>query len=107
MKLGETIRIDVESPEEDLQEYAIPVNNGQSYELRKESYDGSWFITWGDLLSGSSNAPNSYNEWAIRRGEQDDIESETPPDNRASLFYVVRDGRQGSAIWWFNIEVES
>jgi hypothetical protein len=35
-------------------------------------------------------------------GEQD--ETETPPDDIARMYYVVRDGRQGVNWFWFELE---
>jgi hypothetical protein len=100
--LGSTLQVEVDSPEEDLQTFLIPVNNGESYEERSEAYQGDWYRTWGDFLSGSSDDPMSYNQWMLVQGEQD--ETEIPLNNRARLYYVVRDGRQG--VNWFWIEVE-
>lgn len=101
--LGSTLQIEIDSPAEDLQTFLIPVNNGESYEERSEAYQGDWYRTWGDFLSGSSDDPMSYNQWILVQGEQD--ETETPPDNRARLYYVVRDGRQGVNWFWFEVEV--
>jgi hypothetical protein len=100
--LGSTLQVEVDSPEEDLQTFLIPVNNGESYEERSEAYQGDWYRTWGDFLSGTSDDPMSYNQWMLVQGEQD--ETEMPLNNRARLYYVVRDGRQG--VNWFWIEVE-
>jgi hypothetical protein len=101
--LGLTVQIEVDSPEEDLQTFLIPVNNGESFEERDEAYQGDWYRTWGEFLSGSSDDPMSYNHWTLVQGEQD--ETEMPPNNRARLYYVVRDGRQGVNWFWFELEV--
>lgn len=101
--LGSTLQIEVDSPEEDLQTFLIPVNNGESYEERSEAYQGGWYRTWGEFLSGSSDDPKSYNQWTLIQGEQD--ETETPPDDRARIYYAVRDGRQGVNWFWFEVEV--
>jgi hypothetical protein len=101
--LGTTLQIEVDSPEEDLQTFLIPVNNGESYEERSEAYQGDWYRTWGEFLSGSSDDPMSYNQWTLVQGEQD--ETETPPGDRARLYYSVRDGRQGVNWFWFEVEV--
>jgi hypothetical protein len=101
--LGSTVQIEVDSPEEDLQTFLIPVNNGESYEERSEAYQGDWYRTWGGFLSGSSDDPMSYNQWLLVQGEQD--ETEMPVDNRARLYYAVRDGRQGVNWFWFEVEV--
>jgi hypothetical protein len=101
--LGTTLQIEVDSPEEDLQTFLIPVNNGESYEERSEAYQGDWYRTWGEFLSGSSDDPKSYNQWTLIQGEQD--ETETPPGDRARLYYSVRDGRQGVNWFWFEVEV--
>jgi hypothetical protein len=103
-ELGDRIRIEVSSPEEHLQTYPIPVNNGESTEDRDEAYQGSWYRTWGDLLSGSSDDPDSFNEWQLFQDSQDD--EETPPADRAFMYYVVRDGRQGVDWWWFEVEAD-
>lgn len=101
--LGSTVQIEIDSPEEDLQTFLIPVNNGESYEERSEAYQGDWYRTWGEFLSGSSDDPMSYNQWLLVQGEQDELEM--PVDNRARLYYAVRDGRQGVNWFWFEVEV--
>lgn len=101
--LASVLRVDVVSPEDDLQTFPVAVNNGESFEDRDESYAGSWFRTWGTLLAGSSDDPASYNEWAFAPGEQDPEDVLAPPDERARLYYVVRDGRQGVNWFWFEV----
>ena len=98
-----TLQVEVDSPEEDLQTYLIPVNNGESFEERPEAYQGAWYRTWGKLLSATSDDPSSYNQWLLSPGEQD--EGETPTDDLARMYYVVRDGRQGVNWFWFTVEV--
>ena len=99
---GQRLRIDTTSPEDDLQEYRIPINGGASFEDGIEEYTGQWFITWGGLLSPISLDAESYNEWTLT-AEGDDASS--PPDGLAHLYYVVRDGRNGSASWSFSVRV--
>ncbi|PRQ04566.1 hypothetical protein ENSA5_06900 [Enhygromyxa salina] len=98
-----TLQIEIDSPEEDLQSFLIPVNNGETYETRDEAYQGDWYRTWGEFLSGTSDDPMSYNQWTLTQGEQD--ETELQPGDRARVYYVVRDGRQGVNWFWFEVEV--
>ena len=99
------VQVEVDSPEEDLQTYLVPVNNGESYEERSETYQGDWYRTWGTLLSGTSDDPSSFNRWTLTQGEQD--EGEAPVGDLARLYYVVRDGRQGVNWFWFEMQVEA
>lgn len=101
--LDRTLQIEVDSPEEDLQTYLIPVNNGESFEERDEAYAGEWFRTWGTLLSSTSDDPESFNQWRLSPGSQDELER--PEDDLARLYYVVRDDRQGVNWFWFNLQV--
>jgi hypothetical protein len=94
---GSTVRVYTTSPEEDLQVYPVDVNNGESSEEKTETYEGDWYRTWGELLETGSDDPESYNDWILTPGRQDD--GERPPDDRAFLYYVLRDGRQG-VNWW-------
>lgn len=101
---GDTLKILTNAPETDLQEYLVPINGGaDGSEPRTETYDGSWFRTWGTLLANSSDDPMSMDDWTMKRGSQD--ETETAPDGRATLYYVLRDGRQGVDWWWISVEV--
>lgn len=100
--LGDTLRVTTVSPEEDLQFYDISVNNGESTQEEREAYQGAWFRTWGRILSDSSDDPESFNEWILDQGSQDELES--PADDEAWLYYVVRDGRQG--VNWWNLRVQ-
>ncbi len=103
---GDTLDIRVNAPETDLQTYLIPINGGiDGYEERTETYRGSWFRTWGSLLSNSSNDPMSRNEWTMNRGDQD--EDDRPPGDRATLYHVLRDSRQGVTWWWIHAEMAS
>ena len=97
------LQIEVDSPAEDLQTFQIPVNNGESFEDRDEAYQGDWYRTWGRFLSGSSDDPMSYNQWTLSQGDQD--ETEIPPEDKARVYYVVRDGRQGTNWFWFEVDV--
>lgn len=101
-KLGQTLMITTTAPEEDLQEYPIQVS-GSDPETETEAYSGDWFRTWGSLLSGTSDDPESRNEWRLVPDPQD--EDEAPPDGRATMFYVLRDGRRGLDWFWFDVEV--
>jgi hypothetical protein len=101
--LGATLQVEIDSPEQDLQTYLIPVNNGESFEERSEAYQALWYRTWGTMLSPSSDDPSSYNQWRLTPGSQD--ETETPTDDLARMYYVVRDGRQGVNWFWFELEV--
>ena len=53
-----------------------------------------------------SDDPRSLNVWRMLPGEQDDIESPVPPDGRATLYYVLRDDRQGVDWFWFHVSVK-
>lgn len=105
VKAGQTLVIETTAPEEDLQTYLILADDGV-FEERQESYVGDWYRTWGTLLSNDSDDPVSYNTWRMVPGEQDDIESDLPPDGRATLYYVLRDDRQGVTWSWFHVMVE-
>lgn len=100
VKTGQRLRIDTTSPESDLQPYSSPVNDDQSVEENREAYTGQWFITWGELLSPESVDAKSYNEWNLEPSGDD---AEQPPGRVAHLYYVVRDGRNGAAFWWFSL----
>lgn len=99
---GHRIEIETETPEDDLQTYLIPLD-GDDFEERDELLSGSWFRTWGELLSDESDDRMSRNTWTMIQGEQD--EEELPPDGRATLYYVLRDDRQGVDWWWFHVDV--
>lgn len=101
---GDTLKIVTNASETDLQEYLVPINGGAGgSETKTEAYDGSWFRTWGSLLANGSDDPMSMDDWTMRRGEQD--ETEQAPDNRATLYYVLRDGRLGVDWWWISVEL--
>ncbi len=101
---GDIVKITAEAPERYLQEYLVPINGGRDgYETRVEDYSGSWFITWGGLLSGGSNDPVSKNEWTLSRSDDDDVN--LPSNNRATLYYVIRDNRQGVDWWSLHVDV--
>lgn len=99
---GNQLDIETQAPEGDLQTFPIPTEDG--FVDEDEAYDGRWYTTWGTLLSDSSDDPLSLNSWTLERGEQDE-EGDLPPGGRATMFYVLRDGRQGVDWWWFHAEV--
>jgi hypothetical protein len=99
------LRVEISQPEEDLQTYPIAVDDAGNAEERREAHEGRWFRTWGRLSSGSSDDPESFVEWELVPGVQD--QAETPDDARAFVYYVVRDGRQGVAWTWFELAVEA
>lgn len=101
---GQTLVIETTAPEGDLQTYFISDGEG-TFEARDEVYVGDWYRSWGTLLGNDSDDPTSYNTWRMVPGEQDDIESELPPDGRATLYYVLRDDRQGVDWFWFHVQV--
>lgn len=99
---GHQLDIETQAPEDDLQTFPIPTEDG--FVDEQESYSGLWYTTWGTLLSSSSDDPLSLNSWSLERGEQDE-EGNLPPGDRATLFYVLRDGRNGVDWWWFHADV--
>jgi len=99
---GDVLQLTTVAPNTELQTYPVPVNNGESSEDRDETFDGRWFVSWGSLLSGSSNDSMSYNEWELIPRE-DQEEPMRPDDDAGTLFYVVRDGRQGVDWWWLRL----
>ena len=102
VELGDLLELRTTAPESDLQVFPVPVNQGQGgTEERTETYRGRWFRTWGSLLAGSSDDPASYNEWEMIEGDQD--EGPRPPGDRATLYYVLRDSRQGVDWWWIHV----
>ncbi len=101
---GQTLVIETITPVEDLQAYSIPVDDG--YEDREEFLVGNWFRTWGTLLGNDSDDPVSVNTWTMVPGEQDDVTTDLPPEGQATLYYVLRDDRQGVDWWWFHVQVE-
>jgi len=100
VRVGQRLRIDTTSPEDDLQEYRYPVNSGAAFETAREQYTGQWFITWGSLLSPESIDARSYNEWTLEAADDD---ASGPPGDVAHLYYVVRDGRNGAEHWWISV----
>lgn len=103
-QIGDTLKITTNAPEDDLQDFLIPINGGaDGTEMRSEEFDGSWYRTWGTMLANGSDDAKSQNEWTMRIGPQDELEA--PPDGRATLFYVLRDGRVGIDWWWISVEV--
>ena len=103
-ELGDVLKISTRAPEADLQDFLVPVNGGAGgSEMQTEEFDGTWYRTWGELQAGRSDDALSMNEWTLQLGPQDELE--TPPDGRATLFYVLRDGRSGVAWWSISVEV--
>jgi hypothetical protein len=102
VRVGQRLDLEAIAPESDLQTYLIP-RDMTAFDERTESYAGSWFVTWGTLLSPTSDDPLSLNEWTIHRGMQD--ETDLPDTGEALLFYVLRDDRQGVDWWWFRVAV--
>jgi len=104
LELGDTLKISTNTPEADLQAFQVPVNGGAGgSQTQTEGLDGAWFRTWGTLLANGSDDLMSINEWTLRPGSQD--EETTPPDDRATLYYVLRDSRLGVDWWWISVEV--
>lgn len=102
--LGDTLKISTNVPAGDLQSFEVPINGGAGgSETQTETLDGGWFRSWGDLLANGSDDVMSINEWTLTPGNQD-VE-ETPPNGRATLFYVLRDSRLGVDWWWISVEV--
>ena len=102
---GQSLVIETTAPAEDLQTYLIP-NDDEGFDEREEYYVGDWYRSWGRLLGNDSDDPRSVNVWRMEPGEQDDIESELPPEGLATLFYVLRDNRQGVDWFWFHVNVK-
>jgi hypothetical protein len=103
-QIGDTVKITTNAPEDDLQDFLVPINGGaDGTETQSEEFDGSWYRTWGSMLANGSDDVKSQNEWTMRIGPQDELEA--PPDGRATLFYVLRDGRVGIDWWWISVEV--
>lgn len=102
---GDILKITTNAPPTDLQDFLVPINGGAGgTEIQAESYNGSWFRSWGTLLANGSDDALSENEWTMKMGPQD--QDTAPPDGRAALFYVLRDGRVGIDWWWISVEVE-
>ena len=101
---GDVLKITTNAPPTDLQDFLVPVNGGaDGTQTQTESFDGSWFRSWGTLLANGSDDALSNNEWRMEMGPQD--EDEAPQGARATLFYVLRDGRVGLDWWWISVEV--
>lgn len=106
VKAGQTLVIETTAPEADLQTYFISAGDGV-FEEKQEYYVGDWYRTWGTLLGNDSDDPRSLNTWKMVPGEQDDVESDVPPEGVATLYYVLRDDRQGVDWFWFHVSVAS
>ncbi|MEE9384862.1 MAG: hypothetical protein V3V08_15775 [Nannocystaceae bacterium] len=88
--------------ENDLQTYPMVVDETETSE-RDEAYHTHWFRSWGLLNTSSSDDPVSHNLWILDSENPD--EPDTPKDNIATLYYVIRDGRGGTDWWWFRANV--
>jgi hypothetical protein len=97
---GSRLEVEAEASPDDLQTYLVPGDAGD-YTPRTEFYEGSWFVTWGELLSPSSDDPLSQNTWTLVAGTQD--ETDLPEGEVATLVYVLRDDRQG--VTWSHFAV--
>lgn len=104
IQAGQTLAIETTAPQDDLQTYFISAGGG-ALEPREEFYAGDWYRTWGTMLGNSSDDPVSVNAWQMVPGEQDDLMSDLPPDGRATMYYVLRDDRQGVDWFWFHVQV--
>ncbi|MBK6917798.1 MAG: hypothetical protein IPH07_10395 [Deltaproteobacteria bacterium] len=100
---GARIELEAQAREDDLQTYVIPRDDG-TFTERDETYDARWFVTWGALLSPTSNDPLAKNTWRLTPDEQDD--TEVPPHALATVFYVLRDDRQGVTWTYFQVRVQ-
>lgn len=100
---GARLEIETLAPEDDLQTYLI-ARDETGFDERDEIYTSRWFRSWGELLNPTSNDPLSLNTWTLVPGEQD--EEETPPGDVATLYYVLRDDRQGVDWFWLQVAVE-
>ncbi len=98
---GDILHAETVASPDDLQTYFIIQDDG--VEAEQERFDGSWFISWGRLASSSSDDPLSVNEWELAKHPDDDFDR--PADNRAALYYVLRDGRQGVDWWWAYVDL--
>lgn len=99
---GVRLELTTQAPASDLQTFYTTGDAGV-WDEQSEAYTGRWFCTWGTLASPQSDDPTSFNRWELVPDDQDT--SEFPPGGRATLFYVLRDGRQGVTWWWFDVQV--
>lgn len=100
--LGARLDLSTTAPVEDLQTYFSTGDQGLWIE-ETEAYDGRWYRTWGELWSPQSNDPRSINRWELVPTTQDVLPE--PLLGRATMFYVLRDGRTGVDWWWFDVMV--
>lgn len=103
LELDQTLRVEIEQPEDELETFLVPINDGEDFEEESETYFGDWYRTWGRILSPLSDDPETFNEWTFLEDLQD--ETSEPPDGRAFLYYVVRDGRGGVDWTWLEARV--
>ncbi len=99
---GARVELEAEAAADDLQTYLV-VGDAGDFTERTEFFAGSWFVTWGSLLSPTSDDPLSQNTWTLAAGEQDT--DELPATGVATLVYVLRDDRQGVTWTHFKIRV--
>jgi len=99
---GARVEVEAEASADDLQTYLV-VGDPGSFTERDEYYEGAWFVSWGALLSPTSDDPLSQNTWTLRAGAQD--EEDLPPGGTATLVYVLRDDRQGVTWTHFSVRV--
>lgn len=99
---GARVEVEAEASADDLQTYLVVGDPGDFTE-RDEYYEGAWFVSWGALLSPTSDDPLSQNTWTLSAGMQD--EEDLPPGGVATLVYVLRDDRQGVTWTHFSVRV--
>jgi len=102
---GQVLEIETIVPETDQQQYWIP-RDMTAYDPVDEAFSGRWFRTWGTLLGSTSNDPRSINTWTMIPGPQDPIGTGDDTPDRATLYYVLRDGRQGIDWWWIHVDLD-
>ncbi|MBX7082958.1 MAG: hypothetical protein K1X88_27380 [Nannocystaceae bacterium] len=99
---GARVELEVQGHEADLQQYVVP-GDDDSFSTRDETFSGRWFVTWGTLLAPTSDDPLAINTWTLMPGPRDS--TDVPPYALATLYYVLRDDRQGVTWTHFQIRV--
>jgi hypothetical protein len=99
---GARVELEIQGREDDLQQYAV-AGDDDSFSTRDETYAGRWFVTWGTLLAPTSDDPLAINTWTLMPGPRDS--TDVPPYALATLYYVLRDDRQGVTWTYFQIRV--